>query len=161
MHDAEADIYRKNFLAVVDELRAALGYALRDCDPEPGEELAMEMMYGNFDFSVVHSHNFRPDKVLLECDFGEVPEGRRGAILEKLLQMNTVLAELDGSVFCLSQDSSRLIYTLPMRLSTMDGHQLLSKMTEIVWHGRRWLETRFLNDKNEERGQLLNPVHLA
>ncbi len=152
---------RQRFLQVVDELRSALGYALRDQDPDPGEELAMEMMYGNFDFAVVHSMKNQPNRVLIECQFGEIPEGRFDTIVERLLQMNSALAEIDGTVFCLDADGKSVIYTLSQSLDDMNGSSLLSKMTETVWHGRRWLETRFLKQEESAESERLDPLQLA
>lgn len=152
---------RQRFLHIVDELRVALGYSMREQDPDPGEELAMEMMYGNFDFAVVHSMKNQPGKVLIECQFGDLPEGRREAIVGRLLQMNTALAEIDGSVFCMDADNKTIIYTLTQSLNELDGTVLLSKMTEIVWHGRRWLETRFLPQDAQHDAERLDPLQLA
>ena len=81
--------------------------------------------------------------------------------MNRLLEMNVALAEVDGSVFCLDESGSQLVYTLAVDLDSLDGSQLLRKMTEIVWHGRRWLETRYLNDQAPEQQELLNPVQLA
>ncbi len=153
--------YRTRFLMIVDELRSALGYSLRELDADPGEELAMEMMYGNFDFAVVHSQRFRPDRVLIECTFGEIPTARKEIILEQLLQMNGVLAELDGSAFSIDITDGKLLYMLPLKISSLDGLQLLSKMTEITWHGRKWLDTRYLKIKNLDMEELPNPIFLA
>jgi hypothetical protein len=139
----------------------ALGYTLRESDPDPGDELAMEMMYGNFDFFVVHSLISRADKILIECVFGEIPESRRRQIIERLFQMNTVLAELDGSAFCLDEEGIKLVYILPVSLLETDGHFLLKKMTEIVWHGRRWLENSYLSENNSDNALHINPVSLA
>lgn len=152
---------RHRFLSVVDELRSMLGYSVRTEDPEPGDELAMEMMYGGFDFAVVHSLHKSPQRVLIECIYGPVPEGRSVQVMNRLLEMNVALAEVDGSVFCLDESGNQLIYTLALDLELLDGSQLLRKMTEIVWHGRRWLETRYLNDQKPEPRELLNPVQLA
>jgi hypothetical protein len=161
MNITSNDNYRHHFLKVVDELRAALGYALRTEDPEPGEDLAMEMMYGGFDFAVVHSLAKRPDSLLIECIFGPVPDGRGESIMRRLLEMNAALAELDGSTFCLDPSGEQLVYTLAIDLTHLDGSVLLRKMTEIVWHGRRWLETRYMNQDESGKGELLNPVQLA
>ncbi len=152
---------RHRFLAVVDELRSMLGYSIRNEDPEPGDELAMEMMYGGFDFAVVHTLQRSPQRILIECIYGLVPEGRASQVMNRLLEMNVALAEVDGSVFCLDESGSQLVYTLAVDLDSLDGSQLLRKMTEIVWHGRRWLETRYLNDQAPEQQELLNPVQLA
>ncbi len=161
MEILDVNFFRNKFLSVVDELRAALGYAVRDSDPEFGNELVMEMMYGNFDFSVVHSQQFCAHNILIECEFGDVPENKKSEIIERLLQMNVALAEHDGSVFCLDDSTTKLIYALPMQLKALNGNVLLSKMTEIVWHGRRWLETRFLLEDRQTPNTVLNPIFLA
>jgi hypothetical protein len=155
------DSRRHQFLKVVDELRAALGYSLRTEDPDPGEELAMEMMYGGFDFAVVHSLTRQPECVLIECIFGPIPDSRAEPIMKRLLEMTAALAELDGSTFALDESHDQLVYTLAIDLASLDGAVLLRKMTEIVWHGRRWLETRYMNSGESQGGSLLNPVQLA
>ena len=101
---AYTDPDRNKFLEILTEIKNLLGYSLRSDEPQPGEELAMEMMYGGFDFSVVHSNNFKPEALLIECRFGPIPEGREFPIMEKLLQMNCALAELDGSMFCIEAE---------------------------------------------------------
>jgi len=152
---------RNKFLEILTEIKNLLGYSLRSDEPEPGEELAMEMVYGGFDFSVVHSNNFKPEALLIECRFGPVPEGREFPIMEKLLQMNCALAELDGSTFCIEAESGDLIYTLAKNMDGLDGKALLYKMTEIVWHGRRWMETRFLREKNTRENDAFGAVAMA
>jgi hypothetical protein len=158
---AYTDLDRNKFLEILTEIKNLLGYSLRSDEPQPGEELAMEMMYGGFDFSVVHSNNFRPEALLIECRFGPVPEGRELPIMEKLLQMNCALAELDGSTFCIEAESGDLIYTLAKSMNGLDGKTLLYKMTEIVWHGRRWMETRFIQEAGNKSNNSFNSVALA
>lgn len=155
------DPNRNRFLEILTEIKNLLGYSLRSGEPQPGEELAMEMMYGGFDFSVVHSNNFKPDSLLIECRFGQVPEGKEFPIMEKLLQMNCALAELDGSMFCIEAESGDLIYTLAKNMDGLDGKNLLYKMTEIVWHGRRWMETRFLNEQDTRANDAFGAVAMA
>ena len=152
---------RNKFLEILNEIKNLLGYSLRSDEPQPGEDLAMEMMYGGFDFSVAHSNNFKPEALLIECRFGPVPEGREFPIMEKLLQMNCALAELDGSTFCIEAESGDLIYTLAKNLDGLDGKALLYKMTEIVWHGRHWLETRFLHEKNSNANDAFSTFAMA
>ncbi len=158
---AYTDPDRNKFLEILTEIKNLLGYSLRNDEPQPGEELAMEMMYGGFDFSVVHSNNFKPEVLLIECRFGPVPEGREFPIMEKLLQMNCALAELDGSTFCIEAESGDLIYTLAKSMDGLDGKTLLYKMTEIVWHGRRWMETRFLSEKDTRENDAFGAVAMA
>lgn len=145
---------RKNFLGLVDAIRAALGYALRNEEPEHGEELAMEMSYGGFDFAIVHSLSNAPDRILIECRFGPLPEGRKQQIMLKLLEMNCMLAERDSSAFCLDPETDEVIYALALDIAGLDSSTVLTNMTEIVWHGRRWLETRYLSEKQDESAAL-------
>ena len=159
----DAHQYRQRFLVIVDELRAALGYALRDqdADADNGDELAMEMMYGNFDFAVIHAYRVKPEQVLIECTFGEIPDGRFPQIALRLLEMNSALAEIDGSVFCVDDDGKTLVYTLALDIESLSGQALLQKMTEIVWHGRRWMETRFMKEDSPISPANLDLVDLA
>jgi hypothetical protein len=161
MNTTNSNGYRHQFLRVVDELRAALGYSLRSEDESEGNEIAMEMMYGGFDFAVVHSQTLQADTILLECIFGPVPDGRAQPIMKRLLEMNSALAELDGSAFSLDQTRQQLIYTLRIELNQLDGVVLLRKMTETVWHGRRWLETRYMKSPESSSNELMNPLQLA
>ena len=161
MNTTNSNGYRHQFLKVVDELRAALGYSLRSEDESEGDEIAMEMMYGGFDFAVVHSQMLKADTILLECVFGPIPDGRAQPIMKRLLEMNAALAELDGSAFSLDQTRQQLIYTLRIEINQLDGVVLLRKMTETVWHGRRWLETRYMNSPESSSNELMNPLQLA
>jgi hypothetical protein len=161
MNTINSNGYRHQFLKVVDELRAALGYSLRSEDESEGNEIAMEMMYGGFDFAVVHSQTLQADTILLECIFGPIPDGRAQPVMKRLLEMNAALAELDGSAFSLDQTRQQLIYTLRIELNQLDGVVLLRKMTETVWHGRRWLETRYMNSPESSSNELMNPLQLA
>lgn len=152
---------RHQFLNLVDELRIALGYAIRNDEQGDGEELALEMMYGGFDFSIVHSQIREPHTVLLECVFGMIPDSRAQSINLRLLEMNAALAELDGSTFSIDRNAQSLIYTVRLELKHLDGTVLLRKMTETVWHGRRWLETRFMNSPDSNANEIVNPLQLA
>ena len=139
-------MYRSKFLKIVDSIRESLGYSLKNEDNSSTNEeiLAMEIQYGDFLFSIVHSQVNNPEKILIECNFGKNPESKKEEILLKLLTMNCMLAEVDGSSFSLTENSDEIIYTLACEIEQYDGISLLHKMTEIVWHGRRWLETRFI-----------------
>ncbi len=152
--------HRTDFLRIVDEIRTALGYALRNDEPDHGDELAMEMHYGEFKFALVHSLSNAPDRILIECCFGPLPEARQEKIMFNLLNMNCMLSEIDGSAFSLDPETNEVIYTLAMDIFGQSGSNMLSKMTEIVWHGRRWLETRFISEQ-QESSVAVDPIALA
>ncbi len=152
---------RYRFLNIVNELRIALGYSMRSEEQEGGEEIAMEMMYGGFDFSLVHSLANKPDSVLLECVFGPLPESRAEPVMRRLLEMNAALAELDGSSFSIDATGQLLMYTLELELAELDGTVLLRKLTETVWHGQRWHQTRYMTALEPTAHELMNPIQLA
>lgn len=155
------DPNRVQFLKILEDVRITLGYSMRNENQQSDEELAMEMMYGGFDFAVVHSMIHKPGSLLIECRFGPIPEGREFPIMRKLLHMNCALAELDGSTFCIEPESGDLIYTSTQCMADLDGKSLLYKMTEVVWHGRRWLETRFVGEESNPSNESVNPFVLA
>jgi hypothetical protein len=144
-------MYRTKFLKIVESIRENLGYSFRNEDNSSITEeiIVMEIQYGDFAFSIVHSLINNPEKILIESNFGKNPEAKKEEILLKLLSMNCMLAEVDGSMFSLSDNTDEVIYTLACEIDKYDGISLLHKMTEIVWHGRRWLETRFITSHEE------------
>jgi hypothetical protein len=144
-------MYRKKFLKIVETIRENLGYSFRaeENSSITEEIIAMEIQYGDFLFSIVHSLVNNPEKVLIESNFGKNQETKKEEILLKLLNMNCMLAEVDGSTFSLTETTNEIIYTLACEIDKYDGTSLLHKMTEIVWHGRRWLETRFITSQKE------------
>jgi hypothetical protein len=152
---------RKKFIYLLGEMRSLLGYSLREEDLSPEEDLAMEMNYGGFQFSVVHSVKNSPKKMLIECVFGQIPLESEEKILINLLEMNCALAEIDGSVFCLDQDSDELTYTIALDMNLQSAETVLRKMTEIVWHGRRWLKNNFLINQDELKNPALEIGILA
>lgn len=149
------------FLRIVNEIREQLGYSLNNEEIDHGDDLVMEMMYGGFDFSIVHSNIHETQKLLLESDFGSIPSHLEQKILLRLLAMNSALAELDSSVFCIDPDTGRLTYTLSIELNEIDGQQLLAKMTEVVWHGKRWLDTHFIGKVADSEKEPINFAVLA
>ncbi|MCE2870505.1 MAG: CesT family type III secretion system chaperone [Oxalobacteraceae bacterium] len=152
---------RLKFLKIINEIRELLGYTLNNQEDDHGDDLVMEMMYGGFDFSLVHSNINATHKLLLESDFGSIPETNEQLILLRLLAMNSALAELDSSVFCINADTNRLTYALSLDISDLDGQQLLSKMTEVVWHGKRWCDSNFLSKAENSESNSVNLSVLA
>ena len=135
---------RQYFLSLIEEIRRTLGYAIRKEELHSEEDVALEMMYGGFSFALVHSPKNCPKKILLECTFGDIPEENNQAILLNLLNMNAAIAEIDTSAFCIDPDSEQLIFTISLDLQAADANYILRKMTETVWHGRRWIDSRFI-----------------
>jgi len=156
MHDP-----RKKFINLIGEIRQALGYSLREEELLPDEDLAMEMDYGGFSFSIVHSKRNSPKNILIECIYGDIPAEKELEIIINLLEMNCALAEIDGSVFCIDPDSGLLMYTISLYLNENNAETILRKMTEIVWHGRRWRANQFLENKNESKNLILEVNTLA
>ena len=144
---------RQIFIQLIDEIRVSLGYALRKEEISETEDLAMEMIYGGYEFALVHSLKNASDKLLIECVFGNIPEANEEEILLNILHMNAALAEIDGSVFCIDELTGKLVYTVSMNLFEVDANQILRKMTETVWHGRRWSETYFLRKPQREKSE--------
>ncbi len=153
--------FRQRFLVLIDEIRRYLGYSIRQEDLAVDEDLAMEMTYGGFSFSIVHSARNAPEKILIECIYGNLPEKNEQVILVNLLEMNSALAEIDGSIFCIDGDTDQLIYTLGLEIESLDAEQVLRKMTEIVWHGKRWKKNYFLNIEENSDKPLLDVGILA
>ncbi len=152
---------RAAFLCLIDQIRTALGYSIRKEDISQIDDIAMEMNYGGYEFSLVHSVRNSPEKILIECVFGEFPSEKKEKILLNIAHMNYALAEIDGSIFCFDEETERIIYTISLDLSDNDANQILRKMTEIVWHGRRWSDNFFIKKVRDEGQTVLSISTLA
>jgi hypothetical protein len=117
-----------------------------DSDLKNDETLIMEMGLEGIGFSVIHSLTNRPDYILIEANFGGLPQERRTAVLYRMLHLNRELAEAGHAAFTLDTGSGNVIYTHAAKLAESTGKELLGAMTDITWRGEHWKKTWFLED---------------
>jgi hypothetical protein len=140
------NMYRKNFLRLVAEICAELDLPPCDSDLKNDETLIMEMGLEGIGFSVVHTLTNHPERIMIEANFGPLPQERRTAVLYRMLHLNRELAEAGQAVFTLDGTSGNVIYTHAVQLADSTGKEVLGTMTDITWRGEHWKKTWFLDE---------------
>ena len=144
---------RENFLALVDEVCAELGYPPNEETPEAEDALAMEMELDGIPFSVVHDLGSAPERILIECRFGPPPPERTEQVLYRLLHFNRGFAEAGDTAFGIEAETGDLIYTHACDLAGTSGRVLLGTMTEMGWQARQWRTSYFLDQEGPGAGE--------
>lgn len=144
--------HRKAFLQLVADICVELDVPPCDSDMKTDETLIMEMGLEGIGFSVVHSLTNHPERILIEANFGDLPQERRTAVLYRMLHLNRELAEAGNAAFTLDAGSGNVIYTHAAKLVESTGKDLLGAMTDITWRGEHWKKTWFLEDAKHDDG---------
>lgn len=153
MHTSITD--RKAFTDVVNSLCRVLSYPEHPDVPREDEILIMEMSLDEIPFAVSHSLTNDPKKILIEAEFGKVPNENVIEILFRLLHLNRELSESASATLAINPETSMVIYTYAANLSTLTGSGLLEIMTEAAWRAKYWKINYFLKDlEADEKGTL-------
>ena len=139
---------RKAFMSLVNDLCKALSYPERDDEPRDDETLVMEMTLEGIAFTVSHSLEQAPEKVLIQASFGPVPKAQSTDVLYRLMHLNRELSEAGTASLGFDASYGAVVYTHAARLSELTGNSLLTTMTEITWRAEYWQSTYFLQTES-------------
>ena len=139
---------RKAFMSLVNDLCKALSYPKRDDEPRDDETLVMEMTLEGIAFTVSHSLEHAPEKVLIQASFGPVPKSQSTDVLYRLMHLNRELSEAGTASLGFDASYGAVVYCHAARLSELTGGNLLTTMTEITWRAEYWQSTYFLQTES-------------
>ncbi len=152
---------RKAFMNLVNGLCKALSYPERDEELRDDATLVMEMTLEGIAFTVSHSLEQHPQKVLIQASFGSLPDTRRTDVLYRLMHLNRELSESGLAAIGYDAASSAVIYTHAAMLAELSGDDLLLTMTEITWRAEYWQSTYFLQDEVPNTLENLNQQFIS
>jgi hypothetical protein len=84
------------------------------------------------------------ENVLVACDFGEVPQENRCAVLEKLLAANRNMHGLWSPVFTMDPNTGHVLSMLALPLEGLDPGRTMQTMMKHVVVVENWRRTHFL-----------------
>lgn len=137
---------RKAFMHLVNELCVALSYPERDDDVRDDETLIMEMTLEGISFTVSHSFERSPEKVLIQGIFGVLPNENITEVLYRMMHLNRELSESGAASIGYEKNAANVVYAHQADLHTLSGDSLLSTMTEIAWRAAYWQSSYFLQN---------------
>jgi hypothetical protein len=139
---------RKAFMNLVNALCKALSYPERDEALRDDTTLVMEMTLEGIPFTVSHSLDQHPGKILIQAAFGPLPDTRRNDVLFRLLHLNRELSESGLAAIGYEVETGSVVYTHTAHLDELSGDALLLAMTEIAWRAEYWQSTYFLQSES-------------
>lgn len=153
MHPSITD--RKAFTDVVNSLCRVLSYPEHQNVPREDEILIMEMSLEEIPFAVSHSLVNDSKRILIEAEFGQVPNENAADILFRLLHLSRELSEAAAAALAINPETSVVTYTYAANLSDLTGSGLLEIMTEIAWRAKYWKENYFLAHPTADQNEVL------
>lgn len=133
------------FFRLVTDLGHELGRNdMAAVEPSRYDPTVIELEVESVAFLLVHAPDDRPDQLSLICRFGTLPEHERVTILERLLQVNFLLA---GSEIHLAMDpmSEEVMLISCRRLIGVTAPSLIAAMTMLSQLARRWRQDFILD----------------
>lgn len=127
-----------------DDFVRALGQQMEvPLDPGPG---LIRLDLNGVPFMIAYDPvQWGEDGVLMACDFGEIPQEDRCAILESILAANRDLHGLHSPVFAIDVDSGHLLSMSVLPLEGLDPSQTMLTMMKHVAVVDCWEKTHFLS----------------
>lgn len=140
---ATAPITTKNVSIAFEAFIAALSKQISvSLDPEPG---VVMIEFDGIRFMLAHDPGqWGESSLMVACDFGEVPQDNRVAVLEALLIANREMHGVWSPVFSLDPTSGHAMSMLAVPLDGFDTVQALQTLTRHVEAVQRWRRDRFL-----------------
>ncbi|MGI4847208.1 MAG: CesT family type III secretion system chaperone [Janthinobacterium lividum] len=138
--------WRRNFIALVEDVFRDLGFSPPAMTHDVEAPLAMEIEVDDIVFEVVHSSRDRPDKILIECHFGQPPVDRATDVLNKVLQVNLSLARAHEPAFGVDMTTGDVIYAFHEPLESMSARELMDAMKQAAVQAKEWRMNYFFDE---------------
>jgi hypothetical protein len=152
---------RGAFMSLINDLCKELSYPERNEELRDDEMLVMEMTLEGIAFTVSHSLNEHAEKILIQADFGPLPDERRTDVLYRIMHLNRELSEIGLAKIAYDAATGLVVYTHAAVLAELTGAILLTSMTEIAWRAEYWQSTYFLQTDGQRYPENLNEPFIS
>lgn len=94
-------------------------------------------------FSFAYSATNAPDRLLVFCDYGAVPEQQQAKVYRSLLETNLFLYDSDAAVYSVMPDSGRVLCATRFMLQALKPEELRSIVTLLAQRATDWRRSHF------------------
>ncbi len=94
-------------------------------------------------FTFGHNEVNAPDRMLVFCDYGPVPEGAQAKSYRALLETNLFLFESDTAVFSIMPESGRALCAVRFMLEPLRADELRAILVFLAQRALDWRRTHF------------------
>ena len=123
--------FRKNFIDCCESIFRELGFPPPAMIHDEKLPLVMELEYGGFNFEICHSTTEQPQKALIFCDLGPLPEANALAVIKNILFKNLLLVRAHQAYFGIREESKSLNCIYFEELEKWNVRDWLQKMKNI------------------------------
>ena len=136
-------VWRRKFVELSEAIFRELGFPPPEMLHDDYQPLAMEMERAGKPFELIHSSTEIPDRVLVSCNLGQLPEEGVLPGLRKMLQANLTLARTHGPVYGLISESQSIRCMYYEKLDDALASRILEKMRQVAIDSENWRENFF------------------
>ncbi len=140
---AKKEDSRQRFIELSEAIFRELGFeppAIRHEDSLP---LAMELEYANREFELLHSSTDMPERFLVNCKLGDLPDDHVIRGFRLLLQANLPLARMHKACYGIDPDKQTINALYFEKLNEVNARIVLDNMREISTGAGNWRDEFF------------------
>jgi hypothetical protein len=135
--------WRQKFIELSESIFRELGFPPPEMLHDDYQPLAMEMEHAGKPFELIHSSTEMPERVLVSCNLGQLPDEGVLPGLRKMLQANLILARTHGPVYGLISENQTIRCMYYEKLDDVMASRILEKMRQVAIDSENWRETFF------------------
>jgi hypothetical protein len=118
-------------------------------NPETLYEMASIRVRG-VDFSLLYNESPGAGEVLIYCGFGPLPQQRRDAVMQRLLETNLHLFNGQNSPsLSFNPETGHVVLVSVLLLDALKAQRLLDMLGYLAAMAQKWRETYFLDDEKK------------
>lgn len=134
---------RRKFIELSEAIFRELGFDPPAIIHEDSLPLAMELEYAGKEFELIHSSTDMPDRFLVNCTLGELPEEHTIRGIRLLLQANLALVRMHKACYGIDPDKPIIKAMYYESLEQLNARMVLENMTEISSGTDNWRDDFF------------------
>lgn len=105
-------------------------------------------------FTLLYGSVADPNSMMLYCDFGELPEQGREAVLLRLMETNMHLFGANSPCFTYNSESKHIVLAARLRLFAATGEDVLRTLRSLAAGALEWRQNHFLHETEQKSGKL-------
>jgi hypothetical protein len=136
--------WRQKYIDLSEAIFRELGFSPPHMLYDEYQPLSMEMNYAGKPFELIHSSTEMPDKVLISCFLGLLPDEGVLLGLQNMLKANLTLARAHGPVYGLNSETQIIKCMYYEGLDDSLASRVLEKMHHVANDSETWRDNFFL-----------------
>jgi hypothetical protein len=147
---SQAFEYRRQFIELSEDIHRELGKHVPPMTHDSDEPLAMEIESSGVAFEIIHTPREDSDRIMVECQFGMVPQEQVIEVLTALLKKNQMLFRSRQARIGIDSETGSIVYSFQQSLKTARATSLLEHIEQTAQHAQAWRTTFYLDGALEE-----------